>query len=313
MIRRPSDLWHATLLSEYRRLANLSGPPVTMQLDIEEGTTHFRCSPNVESPYFRFCREGQDYAGLLATVCWLREGPKIVNVTEEQFQALSNIEVRLSVADFSMPYPTMLVNMPEGKMHRCVILHRRETADDAKVSVLVGVSVSHDHTHDIVNVVRQSESEIEESLGKFYGEVTSDEMEETRACLRVACNMALAMANFGCQSEYLFPKEVAAERKFILKGDRAGKSGRTASDRLHEQPMLVYLDRSVKLYHREGGTEASETTGNEMPFHWRRGHWHTVLHGKGKTQRRLVLYPPTMVRADLMLVAAVDTTTTYRR
>ncbi len=315
MIRRPSDLWIPSMLSEYRRLAAMPVLPVTIRCDPTDPHTTFSCTRNVSSAFWAFCYEGQDYAGLLATVCWLREGPKIANVTEEQFQALRRVEVRLEVSDFKMPFPSLLVNMPVGKMYRCVILHSCLTPEPHKLPIMIGASISRDHMHDIVNVARQREGIVlEESITKFIGDVTEEEGEGASSCLRVACNMALAMTNFGCQAEWMFPKEVEAEKKFVKKGNRAGRDGRRASDRLAEQPMLVFLDRNVKLYHKEGSREGGVPTGSEMAFHWRRGHWHTVLCGKGKKERKLVLYPPCMVRADLMPVAsAMDTTTTYHR
>jgi hypothetical protein len=68
-----------------------------------------------------------------------------------------------------MPYPTILVNMPPGKMHQYVILHRAscEPTDPAQeaIPMLIGVSISYDNQHDIVTIVRDRPStEIEESL-----------------------------------------------------------------------------------------------------------------------------------------------------
>lgn len=311
-VQRPSDCWPAELLNEYRRLAKLPHPPVKMEQGDNDDT--FRCSRACDSFVFKLCHTGSDYAGILAAIEWLKHGPKIVNVTEEQWQALSHVEVRLGVSDFSMPYPSILVNMPAGKLHRYILLNRNEfITATGPVPVLIGCSVSHDNLHDIVTTVRSNpEKLIEESLQKFHGDVSEEEGEAALLSLRVACNIALAMANYGCLAEYLFPKEVAAEKKYIAKGDRAGRGGRTASDRLHEQPMILSLDRSVKLYHRKSITSHGEvTTGREMPFHWRRGHWHMVRCGVGKAERRRVLYPPTMIRADLFNGDIGDTTTIY--
>ena len=319
-IRRPSDMWPPPLLTEMRRLASLPELPASIEVDYGDDKNRFKCSPNVDSFYFDCCDSGADYAGLLATVCWLKEGPKIVNVTEEQYQALACIEVRLEVKDFTMPYPTLLVNMPPGKMHRYVVLHScsvvaQKGSDMVVVPVLIGTSISYDNTSDIVTVVRQSTGNmVEESLDRFYGTVTIEEAEATHASMRVAANMALAMTGYGCQARYLFPAEVAQERKYIAKGDRAGRDGRTASMRLAEQPQILFLDREVKLWRREGSHDACQPTGREMPFHWRRGHWHMVRCGKGGMERNRVMYPPTMVRADLLgELDASDTTTSYRR
>ena len=210
-----------------------------------------------------------------------------------------------------MPFPSLLVNMPSGKMHEYVLLHQCKIGN---TPVLIGQSISYDHTHDIVGMVCHEDGKhLETTLGKYYGDVVAEEGEATTLSMRVACNIALAMTNYGFQSSYLFPKEVEQEKKFVLKGNRAGRDGRTASMRLQEQPQLLTLDRTVKLYHREGSREQGISTGRQMPFHWRRGHWHKVRCGVGRTETRLVLYPPTMIRADLAVGLPLDeTTTTYR-
>lgn len=313
MIKRPSDLWPEPLMSEMRRLARLGVDPVKVVGDED----NFSASPAVSSPYFEYCTSGQDFLSLLVAVSWLRCGPKIANVTEEQWQALSRVEVRLEVKDFRLPYPCLLINMPPGKMHEYVILHEREVLDRAgsPIPVLIGTSVSRNHQHDIVNAIRQREGrDVEASLSLHNDDVSDEEAESALSSFRVACNLALAMTNYGYQSEYLFPKEVEREQKYVRKGNRPSRDGVRPSDRLADQPLLVTLDRRVKLSRREGGAtdNSGSVGGREMPFHWRRGHWHRVPCGKGRAERKLVLYPPVMVRADLLNADVMDTTTTYQ-
>lgn len=310
--RRPGDVWPMSLVEEYRRLGRI---PDAIQMT--GNGDNFRCAPTVESRIFDYCRTGQDYAGTMAAIQWIAGGPKIVDITEDQYGALAQIEVRLEVRDFQMPYPTILVNMPPGKMHRLAILHRCEVQwqNGLPRAVLVGCCISSDHTHDIVTIARQTDGEVlEETLNRCHGTVTPEEGKSTHQCLRVACNMVLAMTNLGCQSTYLFPNEVKQEHKFALKGDRVGKSGLRPSDRLRESPILVTLDRNVKLYHREGGHPEGEPTGREMPFHWRRGHWRRAKVGVGRAETKIVFVRPCMVRADLLgATSPTDTSTTYHR
>lgn len=321
MIRRPSDCWPASLLEEYRRLARCPFSPIVIATDPKRPVDGFQCRFTVDSPMLKsLFATGSDYAGGAASIAWLREGPKIVNVNQEQWEALSRVQVRLTVEEFSMPFPTILFNMPPGKMHEYVVLHRYQVRG---VSVqpphnpapcMIGCSISYDNTHDIVTLIKNSNSEhIEKSLGKYWGEVTQEEGENTLLSLRVACNMALAMSNYGCQAEYIFPKEVEQDRGLLKrKGNIKSKGGTSASDRLREQPKLLVLDRNVKLYRKQGSHEPSAPTGREMPFHWRSGHWHMVPCGPNRTERKRVLYPPCMVRADLLGdVYPDETTTTY--
>src|SRR4051812_28978305 len=115
-VRRPTDCWHDFILQEYRRLAVLPDPVVSIELQ-DDDSPHFSCRLNTSTFLSRYMQSGSDYAGLQSCVSWLREGPKVPDVTEEQYQALSRVEVRLELPDLSMPYPTVLVNMPPGKMH----------------------------------------------------------------------------------------------------------------------------------------------------------------------------------------------------
>lgn len=311
-VRRPSDCWPKFLLDEFRRIARFPGSPIVMEAKTDD-PEQFRCKPAVASWFFASCQRGQDYVGFAASIAWLKQGPKIADVTEEQYQALAQVEVRLGVSDFQMPYPTILVNMPAGKMHRYTILHRCTSTDG--VEILIGASISPDNKHDIVTAVRHVEGkEVEDSIGRFYGEVTEEEGRATHESLRVACNYTLAMTNFGHQAAYLFPAEVAEQRKHVAKGNREYKDGTTASVRLAEQPILIQLDRNVQLYHREGSHEPGEPTGRELCFHWRRGHWRKQRVGKGLQETRIVFVKPCMVRADLLGgTDPTDTTTIYSK
>lgn len=314
MIRRPSDAWPKFILDEFRRLARLPMEVVTLQPDPDDNSNHFKCAPAVDSFWFDCCTSGQDYAGLLTFVRWLKEGPKIANISAADFAALTQVEVNLEVQDFTVPFPTVLFNMPEGKMHSHVFLHKGVCQGNSgqPLPIMIACSVSPDHKHDIVTVMRHHEGEVvEESLGKFYGDVTQDESVATHICLRAACNYALAMSNFGCQSAYLFPAEVEADRKSVAKG-LPGKAER-AAERLRDAPVLLTLDRSVRLYHREGGHEAGEPTGRERDWGWVRGHWRMQVHGPRNSLRKRIYVAPYMVRADKFNADPGDTTTTYEK
>lgn len=311
MIRRPQEVFnHPYLLNEYRRLAALPKFPIDFDTSYDPNEVEFACRSNVFSPIFAICKNGVDFAGCIPLIQWFKEGPKIVDITEEQYQALSQVEVRLEVKDFRMPYPTVLVNLPPGLMHEMLIIHHMELQwHSGKKGVVIGDSMTRDHQNDIVTVIRQQNGvDMEVSLSKYDEGITTEEGDAAHLNMRVAVNMMLAMVNYSCQAEYLFPAEVAMEKKFIEKGNRPSREGRTASQRLAEQPMVVLLDRTVKLYHRVGSKEPGEKTGGEKCFHWRRGHWR-----KRPDREKLIFVRPCMVRADKLLVDKSETTTTYNK
>lgn len=53
---------------------------------------------------------------------------------------------------------------------------------------------------------------------------------------------------------------------------------------------------SSKCYHK---TESNGHTDMTKKPHWRKGHWHTVLHGPGKKERKLHWFQPVYVNAGL--------------
>lgn len=310
MIRRPSDILPPFILNEMCRISRLPGYPLLIEPGSKGSRFNFRCKPVVDSWYWSACVNGSDFMNALACICWLKEGPKIVDISEEQYQALLNIEVRLTGSQFQMPYPTILFNLPSGNIHKFVLLRYHNLSP---LPTLIGASISHDNKSDIVTVVPIHDNyEIEQSFSKYGDDVSDIECVSTHNNMRVACNMALAMANFGFQADYLFPGEVKREKKFIAKGDRICKSGMTAKQRLKLQPTILTLNREVELFRRIGGrTGDGESTGREMPFHWRRGHWRMAKVGEGRSETKAVFVRPCLVRADLMKVKPEDTTTTY--
>jgi hypothetical protein len=50
-------------------------------------------------------------------------------------------------------------------------------------------------------------------------------------------------------------------------------------------------------YKVKHSTEHGEGTHASPRVHWRMGHWHTVLHGKGRALRKLDWFEPVIVNA----------------
>lgn len=49
---------------------------------------------------------------------------------------------------------------------------------------------------------------------------------------------------------------------------------------------------------KTGGSAGQEQGRGNVRAHWRRGHWHTILHGKGKQERRVQWFKPVFVNAS---------------
>ena len=301
----PRDVYHPKMLKELRRLA---------ELPFQWGEIE-----RLEFPYYKcvykthtWMKEltinepthSSDFTGNIANVAWLKEGPKVVKVTEQQYTVLSKVDVNLTLREVTLPYPTVMVVMPPGKMHKHCLVHRYNE------DLMICVSISHNNHNDIVTVVgHHDDILVEESLEK-YGPECADITEETSATLRVAVNILLALTNFGHQSELLLPKEVETDKSIIRK-KRGTEAAARAEDRLKIAPVLVKFDREVVL-HRDRRSEPSEPTGRKTCFHWVRGHWKSQPYGEGRTLRKRIYIAPYMVNADSLTVNPIDTLTTYR-
>lgn len=302
MIRGPYDLWPRLFADEVRRLAGLPWLPAVIE---PLGYPKLWARFTADSFLSEMAVTGSEVGNFLAAVAWVKAGPKIARVTEEQYQVLQHVDVRLELADFTSPYPTLLVDLPPGHMHKAVIVYQY------RPDICVAVSYSYDSRSDIVTLIYQRPGHfLEETLEKYGQDCDAAECAENLQSLRVAFNMALALSNFGCHADYLLPKEVERDRKLASEQTERGKRAR---QRLRESPRLVTFDREVVLHATRGHTAGTgEPTGGEKSFHWRRGHWAMVACGASHTERRRVLRRPCMVRADLLAVDESDTTTTYR-
>jgi hypothetical protein len=301
VISRPSELFPKDLVAEFRRLAALPYPAAELTM-LDRPT--FQCRWLRNTWLRDVASTGADISGMIAAIAWFKEGPKIARASEEEYQALSRVEVRLELKDFTTPFPTMLVDLPPGHLHKAVLIHRHGP------EILVCNSISHTFTDDICTVIRQSEEVMDASLGRFYDEITEDVNRQSLEGLRVACNLLLAMTSFGCKTTPIFPHEVVRDEKLARENSERGAKAR---DRLKEVPYEVKLDRTVVLYERQTGSHTEgEHTGRELSFHWRRGTWAMQPCGTGGKERKRIFRKPCMVRADLMIGSPADYTTTYK-
>lgn len=293
MIKRPSDAFPKLLADEYARLASVPGWAVIEDV----GNGKFNSRVKVRSWLNEYLTTGADIAGAIAAVAWIGGGPVTAHVTQEQYEALSQVEIPLQLSDVQLPFPAVLVEMPPNLLHRFCIVHMY--GEEA----LICVSVSHSNLHDVTTVVlKSSQATVDEALQKFDAE-SQYAAADVLMCNRVALNFLLAMANFGCQSELMFPKEVERDRRLAGRGDEAARR------RLRHHALEICLPRDVVLHHTEGGSGAGDSTGREVCTHWRRGHWAKQPHGPGRSLRKIVFRKPVLVRADFGAAPA----TSYRR
>ena len=299
----PRDLYPKRLVDELRRVASL--PFQWAAIAKGEGDKFFAkhfidtllCVPD-QTPY--------DLCGMIANVAWIKDGPKSAKVTEQQYTALAKVDINLELHDIKLPYQTVMVVMPPGKLHKCCLVHRY--SDD----IMICVCISDDHHNDIVTIIRHWNGvHIESSLEK-YDESCQDVTEVTTATLRVAINMLLALTNFGHRSDLLLPKEVAVDES-IVKNKRGTEAAKRAAERIKAAPRLISFAHDVVLHRAAPKYEGDNVpTGRKTCFHWVRGHWKSQPYGEGRTLRKRIFVAPYMVNANELLGDKMDTTTTYR-
>lgn len=254
-----------------------------------DGSYGFR--PTLPTWLTKICCSGADAAATYAQSLWLIDGPKVFRPTEEQCDALERVEVSLELHDYKQPYQAVLVTLPDGKYGELtgVLACRLER-------MAVFVILSENHMNDVTTTVGRDGRPMEVSFQK-YDEDVKYSAQLCGKVLRVAANACMALTNFGCHKELLYPRDVENDRRRADRGDKA------ASFALKLKPYDVKFDREVVLHSTEGGE--GNNTGKEMPFHWRRGHWR-------KLESRTVFVRPCMVRRDKLDRGPEDTSATYR-
>ncbi len=71
------------------------------------------------------------------------------------------------------------------------------------------------------------------------------------------------------------------------------------SERVNNVPNVHWLGEyfTTRVVDSTAASEDTERTrGKPKKSHWRRGHWHTVLQGPGRTQKQLKWFRPTFIR-----------------
>jgi hypothetical protein len=260
-----------------------------------------------------FRMSGADGFSMLATSIWLLDGPKTLVLTDEQCDALEQVEVRVGLEDYQQPYSAILVQFPEGRyrLFSCTLCHIMDKTPMGKVLSLVSSALP-DRRTDITTTVSErglAGEVIEVSLTRFHDDVSPDEAAMCARATRVAVNACLCLANFEHRLEWLLPKEVARDQQL---GREQSERGAKARARLKTQVEAIKLDSTVRLHRVADEHGVGEPTGREVRCHWRRGHWHTVLYGVGKSQRRLAFFSPVLVRADRAAGETSEMTTTYK-
>ncbi len=298
MFRHINDIIPKVMADELLRLAKLDRDWCRPR-PIEPSV--YTCDTSQRTWLQKLWKNGGDAFSMWAVSIWLVDGPKVFRPTPAQCQALEQIEVRLELSEYSQPYPALLVDLPaEYEPFKFVLCFK----DD---SILICNLISANNLHDIVTMIVFDGRPLEVSIQDYDDDCVYDAKQAGRA-LRVALNSCLALSNWGCVADHLYPKDVASDRRLAAENTKRGK---LAKRRLETVPSTVRFAQDVILHRPQSGHEQGEPTGREREFGWVRGHWKMQAHGPSNTLRKRILIKPYMIRADKLVGDLYNTSITY--
>jgi hypothetical protein len=252
-------------------------------------------------------------------------GPKILRLTNVDFEVLEKIDLTINISDYKQPFETMIVEWPEGyseareirnpragqydihSEHLHEATHRPLFSmirhDPKMQAIFITVALS---SHDVYNTVIYLEDKtIEEELrDKFSLEayehslpITDEERRVYLGVMRAALNACLYVNDFGHKREGPDnPKHHTRLQHFVDVARKSKDPRRLAKAQreLKSHPIVYSITQDVRLKVRKD-RQRSHVTGRHVEPHWRRGHHRQQRHGKGLTEKKRIWIFPTQV------------------
>lgn len=270
----------------------------------------------------------------------ISEGPKIVEVRDTvDFTALENIELNMYMEDYSQPYPTMIIELPENyyRDKECVNLQSGDTHfpclvivhhNPDKKLIIGGVYLS--SCQIVTTMIYDNPDEhktIEEHVAgiqtKHYAnykgslEIHDTENVHCYNALRAGINLLSLLMEYGCKkqcSNSNYKEKLDKKIRMIEKGKIKG----SIPDTLIEQRMIpdhYAFEQNIKLFDTERqATPNGENRegGYTIKPHWRRGFRRRQHYGPGNTQTKIVTIKPVFVNRELFSGKMSTTKVTYK-
>ena len=252
--------------------------------------------------------------------CWvascashaLSNNAPLIHVTAELAQAFADTDPSAEPSDYRMPFPAFILSLPAGLIkdsdggHFSFILvssidevgawwqstgltfsHWGLSNREANNIYLCGYSVANGVQYLPVRwleVGQVCQGRWDDGGGhEWVAPELSDQCDFSTLC-RIACNSILAINH----APDLLHEESVEVRRNKGFGERSSYTG-----------PIRWLGKTYKR--RAGSAPTAPATATEKAYrpHWRRGHWHTVLHGARRALRKLQWFQPTYVNKDL--------------
>lgn len=234
----------------------------------------------------------------------LASGPKLLQPTAEQCEALRHVDVNVSLGEYEQPFASFIVELPmefrktmteafSWPCARFVVNYH-----DRRTGYLLSFCERGPSEPGSFNVIspRPEFATIEHAL-QYTAEQDGDDLRQGAVLQRIACNFGLLLTRFGVRDHGPpDPNRLAKQTRQGRSGNarKAGKAQALADaaiSRIAFQQDVVFFDE-IK------GSERSEPTGQKKRTHWRRGHFRRQRHGIGLSERRLVFIRPMLINAE---------------
>lgn len=267
---------------------------------------------------------------LLAQI--VKDGPKVFQVEQLDFEVLTEMTVNLKMEDYVQPFDTVIIQLPSkwyenkiiplpqaGKRLGNEILPDHHQPDwmvihfdkplgtilfalyfTTGISIKTGFSLYGDNEIEPI-LEKTGQNQFKNSM-----ETNNEEIEMLNLLLRGAINYCLLVDEIGSK---IIPN---SNRDKLLKSKKR-TPGIEREIRLY--PVQYELKQQVQLYDTVSSERELETighTGRKMGPHRRRGHYRMQACGKGFLERKRIRIKPVFVNKHLFLGSPLNNISEYR-
>lgn len=258
----------------------------------------------------------------------LADGPKIFLPTQEQFDAMEQVEMNIPIAEYRQAYPAIVVRVPTGSLHNIatrygleprycpqfILTRNRLTSEGANCVSTFG-HFSDDNSQQVYFFQdRPHFATVEQALQRhtdfLNGNMTPESLDYRQAmfnmdCVRSVLNLMLMLTHFGWRSGGPLNKK---RHEKIKRNPKLQKFAISAFSTIEMAQNIIIR----KEERGPGHDQEPIPTGRDMPPHWRKGHWRMQHYGPGNMQTKRIFIRPTLVRRDRAQGDLGDSIAVYR-
>lgn len=257
-------------------------------------------------------------------------GPKVFEVESLDLEALINTDLNIEMQDYDQPFDTVVMQLPDDFCKNNIVSPQIDPNDASlpKTTEPDFLVIHHDkELHTIIFALFYKEdisikvgfalkpgtiidNALRENLGREFADslgIGDQEKILLEDLIRAAMNYCLLVGEVGHKKIEAINKDY--ERKLTKK---AAEGDQKAIKELRQRPVYHTLEQKVQLYQVKYQHDRSQTTGQTVRPHHRRGHYRFQRFGSGLVDRKRIRIAPIFVNADLFLGKKSNTSVIYK-